>query len=225
METQSQKGGGGQQLETACLFYMSLFQRCGERQYHWQEHFTIVFNWKTSLATAFPPQPCKCRNGGEKTHFYFSPVPVAVWTEMQEELAILFCIISLQPPGLSVESLLSFLFLLTLHSFRWLRSDSHTGFVVSRVTWTAKFIIQRPVPKGKPPDELESARSTELPQGAWMDRDVNREAHFGLLNGPCYCPQLGPSATSLWRECHTTVSLDGPEATASSWQRFQPKLT
>ena len=116
---------------------------------------------------------------------------------MQEELAILFCIISLQPPGLSVESLLSFLFLLTLHSFRWLRSDSHTGFVVSRVTWTAKFIIQRPVPKGKPPDELESARSTELPQGAWMDRDVNREAHFGLLNGPCYCPQLGPSATSL----------------------------
>lgn len=85
-----------------------------------------------------------------------------------------------------------------------LTSDSHTGFVVSRVTWTAKFIIQRPVPKGKPPDELESARSTELPQGVWMDRDMNREAqtekqaaHFGLLNGPCYCPQLGPSATSL----------------------------
>lgn len=38
------EGGGGQQLETACLFYMSLFQRCGERQHHWQEHFTTVFN-------------------------------------------------------------------------------------------------------------------------------------------------------------------------------------
>ena len=118
-----------------------------------------------------------------------------------EELAILFCIIPSQPPGLSVKSLLSFLFLLTLHSFRWLRGDSHIGFVVSRVTWTAKFIIQRHVPKGNPPDELESACSTELPQGVWMDRHeqrgIDRKAS-GTLRAFEW-PLLLPTA---WTFCH-----------------------